>query len=242
MRVMAELTVGALAKRTGLTVRALHHYDEIGLLSPSGRSEAGYRLYADADVERLQRIVLLRGLGIPLEEIGGALDSDPATLLDLLERHAAAVQARADELLRIRGRVTDAIAQLRTYEHRSIDDAMELIGAASMLERYFDDEQRQALRARGEKLGPERIRAVEARWPELIATVRREMQAGTSPGDLRVLALAEEWQSLLDEFVNGRWDIAAGAGRMMHAEPSVRQRTGLDAEIMDYVAKAMAFL
>ena len=50
---MADLTIGALAKRTGLTVRTLHHYDQIGLLSPSGRTDGGYRLYSDADILRL---------------------------------------------------------------------------------------------------------------------------------------------------------------------------------------------
>jgi MerR family transcriptional regulator, thiopeptide resistance regulator len=70
---MAELTVGALASRSGLTVRTLHHYDEIGLLSPSGRSRSGYRLYSNEDVRRLERIVLLRGLGMPLESIASAM-------------------------------------------------------------------------------------------------------------------------------------------------------------------------
>src|SRR6478735_12801225 len=69
--------VGELASATGLTVRTLHYYEEIGLLVASGRSDAGHRLYADADVERLYRICLLRRLGLPLGEIGRALD-DPA--------------------------------------------------------------------------------------------------------------------------------------------------------------------
>ena len=69
--------VGELAAATGLTVRTLHYYEEIGLLVASGRSDAGHRLYADADVERLYRICLLRRLGLPLGEIGRALD-DPA--------------------------------------------------------------------------------------------------------------------------------------------------------------------
>jgi ABC-type amino acid transport substrate-binding protein len=57
-----------------------------------------------------------------------------------------------------------------------------------------------------------------------------------------VAPLARRWQGLIDEFTNGRLDIAAGVGRMMHAEPAVRQRTGLDADIMDYVARATALL
>ena len=64
------LKVGELARRTGLTVRTLHHYDAIGLLRPSERSESGYRLYGDADMRRLYRIIAMRGqrgpVAIPL--------------------------------------------------------------------------------------------------------------------------------------------------------------------------------
>jgi MerR HTH family regulatory protein len=69
--------VGELAGRTGLSVRALHHYEEIGLLVPSGRTRAGHRLYAEAEVLRLQQIVSLRALGFSLAEIRGCLDDDP---------------------------------------------------------------------------------------------------------------------------------------------------------------------
>ncbi|WP_257979615.1 MerR family transcriptional regulator, partial [Corallococcus exiguus] len=66
--------MGELARRTGLTVRALHHYDEIGLLAPSGRSGSGYRLYSEADVQRLHAIQTLRHLGLPLGDIAGLLE------------------------------------------------------------------------------------------------------------------------------------------------------------------------
>jgi DNA-binding transcriptional MerR regulator len=63
------MKVGTLAKRTGLTVRTLHHYDEIGLLSPSHRTQSGHRLYGEEEFSRLQQIASLKHLGLPLEEI-----------------------------------------------------------------------------------------------------------------------------------------------------------------------------
>jgi MerR family transcriptional regulator, thiopeptide resistance regulator len=68
--------IGEVAAATGLTVRTLHHYDEIGLLAASERSEAGYRLYSDADVRRLYRIVAFRRLGFALSQIAPLLDRD----------------------------------------------------------------------------------------------------------------------------------------------------------------------
>ncbi|MGC5031806.1 MerR family transcriptional regulator [Micromonospora sp. DT229] len=70
-------TVGQVAKLAGVTVRALHHYDQIGLLSPSGRTAAGYRRYSEADLERLQLVRYYRELGFPLEQIAEIL-ADPA--------------------------------------------------------------------------------------------------------------------------------------------------------------------
>jgi MerR family transcriptional regulator, thiopeptide resistance regulator len=242
---MAGLTVGALARRTGLTIRTLHHYDEIGLLSPSARTSSGYRLYSDEDVRVLERIVLLRGLGMALESIASALHGDGSELLALLERHSETIDAELERMHHVRARLTESIAQLRNHQPRSTDDALGLIEAVAAFERYFTDEQRQALRTRAEALGQERIGQANAQWARLIADVRREMDAGTSPEDQRVVALAREWKSLLDEFTNGRFDIARSAGRMMRSEPAAQRRMsgmGLTSEVMDYVAQAMAFL
>jgi DNA-binding transcriptional MerR regulator len=242
MRVMRDLTVGALASRTGLTVRTLHHYDSIALLSPSGRTEAGYRLYSEADVHRLERIVLLRRVGVSLADIATALSQGTDDLLSLLERQAVDVRQQIEDVTLIAERLDHMAERLRTHPHQSVDDAFDTIQAVTRFERYFDREQMNDIRDRARELGEDRIREAEREWPRLIAAVRHEMKSGTAPSDARVLALARRWQELVDEFVNGRFEIAAGAGRMMQAEPAVRQRTGLDAEIMDYVAEATAQL
>lgn len=96
------LTVGELARRCGLTVRTLHHYDAIGLLKPSLRSDAGYRLYDRANVERLHRIQALRQLGLSLANIGTVLSGPEQPLAEVIDRQIAqldlvgAVQAAID--------------------------------------------------------------------------------------------------------------------------------------------------
>lgn len=91
-------TVGELAKLTGVTVRALHHYDEIGLVPASERSAAGYRLYTERDIVRLHRVLLLRELGLPLDEIGGVLDAGDASLAEVLGRHRETLVTRRAQL------------------------------------------------------------------------------------------------------------------------------------------------
>jgi len=78
--------VGRVAELAGVTVRTLHHYDEIGLLTPSGRTSAGYRRYDDADLDRLQRILLYRELGFTLEEIAVIVDDPDADPREHLRR------------------------------------------------------------------------------------------------------------------------------------------------------------
>lgn len=95
---MEWLRIGELARRTGLTQRTLRHYDEIGLLVPSGRSGADYRMYSRADAERLLAIQHLKSLGLTLAEIVAALDDDSLDAAALLGRHAEAIERRiADE-------------------------------------------------------------------------------------------------------------------------------------------------
>src|SRR5215210_8585811 len=85
----AAWKVGELARRTGLSVRALRYYDEIGLLSPSRRTEGGHRLYTAGDVVRLQQIKSLRALGFSLREIGEYLNGADVPLGRVIELHLA---------------------------------------------------------------------------------------------------------------------------------------------------------
>lgn len=101
-RGLLALTVGQVAERLGVTVRTLHHYDEIGLVVPSDRTAAGYRLYGDEDITRLQQVVVYRRLGFALEEIAALLEdeeaADDSAVIGHLRRQRAAVMSRLDEM------------------------------------------------------------------------------------------------------------------------------------------------
>jgi DNA-binding transcriptional MerR regulator len=91
-------SVGQVADLAGVTVRTLHHYDEIGLLSPGARSPAGYRRYGDADLERLQQIMFYRELGFALDEIAAMLDDPGTDPLAHLDRQHALLSARLERV------------------------------------------------------------------------------------------------------------------------------------------------
>src|SRR3954468_22990308 len=97
------MTVGELASASGLTVRTLHHWDDIGLLRPAERSGAGHRRYSSKDVERLYRIVALRRLGLPLDQVGAALTVEGPDVQAAVEAHRTRVKHELARLRRLEG-------------------------------------------------------------------------------------------------------------------------------------------
>jgi len=126
--------VGELAGATGLTVRTLHYYEEIGLLVASGRSDAGHRLYADSDVERLYRICLLRRLGLPLGEIGRALDDPAWNLRAAMTTQLADLDRRVEAESKLRGRLAQLVGSAGPSDGPLTEDLLELLEEMTMLD------------------------------------------------------------------------------------------------------------
>ncbi len=108
------IRVGDLAAAAGLTVRALHHYEHIGLLRPSTRSDAGHRLYGADAIERVYRVNRLRRLGLSLDQIARVLDDPDWTPANALRHHAGALDQQIARLTTLRVGVTAALADLNT--------------------------------------------------------------------------------------------------------------------------------
>jgi DNA-binding transcriptional MerR regulator len=138
---VTPLTVGQVAEQFDVTVRTLHHYDEIGLLRPSERSGAGYRLYTEADVTRLQHVVVYRRLGFGLEEIALLL-AHPETVQEHLRRQRAAVSSRLDELRGLVNALDRALEKERSGMKLTQEEQRELFGDGSWDEYAAEAEQR----------------------------------------------------------------------------------------------------
>lgn len=128
------LRIGELAAATGLTVRALHHYEEIGLLVASARSEAGHRRYSAEDVERLFRIRLLRRLGLSLEEVGRALDDPGWSMRAAMTHHLAELEERLSALTRLRGRLQRLLADVSVPDGPVTDDLLDVLKEMTMVD------------------------------------------------------------------------------------------------------------
>ncbi|UKD57259.1 MerR family transcriptional regulator [Amycolatopsis sp. FU40] len=131
--------VGEVAALAGVTVRTLHHYDEIGLLSPSGRTASGYRRYDGEDLDRLQRILLYRELGFPLETIASVL-AEPGTDADAhLKRQRELLVAQADRIERMVAAV-DRLLEARAMGNAlTPEEKFEVFGGFQVPEGYSEE-------------------------------------------------------------------------------------------------------
>jgi bifunctional DNase/RNase/DNA-binding transcriptional MerR regulator len=130
--------VSELARATGLTIRALHHYDEIGLLVP-GRTESGHRVYSRVDVERLYRVLVLRGVGLALDEIGSALDDNSVSLIDTVRRHVATVERDIEQRQRLLERLRNMLDALERSSAPTVEDLIGAVEAMTVVETIIED-------------------------------------------------------------------------------------------------------
>lgn len=208
-----QLRVGEAARATGLTVRALHHYDAAGLVCPSGRTQAGHRLYGMQDVTRLEQVALLRRAGLGLEDIAGALASGDVRAA--LERRLAEVEQELAAGAHLRLRLRTAIEELRMIEEK--------------------------LARRAEAVGEERIRQVEREWAGLFAELEEHRARGTDPVDPAVQALAERGDGLFAEFHGGDPELVAHAAQAWAGrDPAEVSRGMLTAELWSYYGAVQA--
>ncbi len=237
---MKSIQVGQLARHSGLTVRTLHHYDEIGLLSPSQRTEAGYRLYDSDDVGRLTQILLLRRLDLSLAEIREILARPESSLQETIGQQISRLKEKIEFQTQLVERLEAIHRRLELAERVSVDQLTRLMEIMTMFDKYYTPEQMEYLKKRGEELGEEEIRQAETEWPQLIGRMQEEMAKGTDPASEGVQALAKRWQELVQEFTGGDAGIESSLRNMYGQEPQLRQQTGMDPSLMEFVAKANA--
>lgn len=237
--------VGELAERTGVSIRTLHYYDEIGLVSPSGRTASSHRLYTAEDVARLQQVVSLKQIGLALEQIAAVLRGPSCSPRRVIELHLERLREQIGRQQGLCARLAAIARRLGSNETVAVEDFMQAIKETEMIERFekhYTPEQLRELEARWNKVGPDRILAVEQEWKTLIAEVRAKMDEGVDPGSESVKAMARRWQGLIDEFTGGNAGIEASLRQMYRKDPNIAAGRGYtpDPHMMDYIGRAIS--
>lgn len=248
---MDRYRIGELAKRTGVSVRTLHHYDRIGLVQPSARSEAGYRLYTADDAVRLQQVLTLRYFGFRLAEIGTLLDAPGQDVAQALQAQRRVLQRRAADIQAIDGALGQVIALHETQGGWSWDAVTEAIvavrerlteGAEDMKDLYTEEQMRQFAELR-EQVGDDEIHAIEEAWKELVTEIQSKLDL--DPASPEAQALAERWTALNERMMapyRAYPDLMAAIGQNFkdnkfnyEAQPGIPSPT-----VWEFIGKAQA--
>ncbi|MFI0818988.1 MerR family transcriptional regulator [Streptomyces sp. NPDC021098] len=187
-------SVGQVAGFAGVTVRTLHHYDEIGLLRPSARSAAGHRRYDDADLDRLQGVLFYRELGFPLDEVAVLLDDPDVDPQAHLRRQHTLLTSRIEQLQKMAAAVEHAMEARKMGINLTPEEKFEVFGDADP-EQYADE--------------------VEERWGNTEAYRESQRRAATYT--------KEDWQRIQAEgdAINGRFIALMESGAPAESEAAM---------------------
>lgn len=201
--------VGKVAGLAGVTVRTLHHYDEIGLLNPSGRSAAGYRSYSEADLDRLQRVLYYRELGFSLEAIATLVGDRDVDASAHLERQRELLVERIERLRRMVVSVDLAMEAQRMGKSLTPEEKLEIFGgftgpggyAEEAVERWGGTPEWKAGQATVTAMSKQDWVDAEAGRRDWVRRLADAMSSGAGPAGDAAKALAEEHRAMLSRFM-----------------------------------------
>jgi MerR family transcriptional regulator, thiopeptide resistance regulator len=233
--------VGEMARLAGVSVRTLHHYEAIGLLVPSGRTDAGHRLYTELDVGRLARIKGLTALGFALHEVSACLDDEAWSPLRVIEAHLVRARETLEEQRALCERLERLCEDLRR-DGDGVERFIQTLEVVNMIERYYTEEQLTALARRRQELGEEAIKKVEVEWQKLFVEVKTELERGTPVDAPAAQALARRWRDLTEQtvagFTGGDTGIKASLDRLYAEQPVNQIHPSFDPAVFSYMKQA----
>ncbi len=173
-----EWRVGELARATRVTVRALHHYDRLGLLTPSARTAGGHRCYTGEDVRKLHVILALRGFGLSLAEIRDTLGETVGDPVGLLRRQLTETEERIRRGMSLRARLLGVLDALDRMDEPSTSEFLQLIEEMNTMSQPFTPEQIAEMQRKRQEyaasLSPEELAEMGRRRSEALAAMTPE--------------------------------------------------------------------
>ncbi len=249
---MTLLSIGEVAKRSGITVRALRHYENIGLLKPQ-RTEARQRAYAYRDITRLQHVQMLKRTGLTLNQIKSLVQHSDWKAEDVLKIQR---QMAADELEKAKtrlGLLDEALACVAAGEPADLSTLCHIIkmGEHAMSEekwqkvwdKFYTDEEQERWKSAKMKLSDDVIREHERKWPALLA--RTEELVGTDPAAPEAQAIVKEWNAMTQAIYDIDPVLTESAGKLydnMDDWPADGPEPPFSKEVWAFIKEADAVL
>lgn len=231
-----QLKIGELAKRAGLSVRALHHYDAIELLSPSARTQGGARLYGPSDLVRLHRIQALKHMGYSLPEIRAALNDQHLDPQDILQQQAHALEIQAHRAQTLAHRLRQLAQQLAAGGEGESADWLDLLEMMTIYERHLTDDELYAVQS------PERDTAppLPKQWKQLVAEVDTAMHQDLQADSPHTHTLAWRWVQLVIAMTRNNAALAGKLKSLQEQEQRAQEILGITPAMLAWIGQAIA--
>jgi len=220
------LTVGRAAALVGVSVKTLHHWDAIGLVRPSGRTWAGYRVYSGDDIARVHRVLVYRELGLPLAEIGRILDDPDADARHHLRQQREQLVERISRLQRMVGAVDRMLEASDTGMRLTPEEQVEIFGddwqpawVQEAEDRWGDSAQWAQYAERAAGMEPADWKEVAAATDALNADLAAANRTGVAPGSDEANALAERHRASISQYFDCTHAMHACIGRTYVSDP-----------------------
>jgi DNA-binding transcriptional MerR regulator len=230
----------------GVSVRTLHHYDHIGLLEPPARTAAGYRLYGETELLRLQQILFFKELDLPLSEVRSILDDPEFDQVRALQAHRRMLEGRVERLAQLLQTVDKTIQKLTEDTMSMTDEELYEGFTKEQIERYkrearemYDPALVKESQRRVGKMSKTQWEAVKLEGDEVTRGIAGLMDR--EPGDPEVQALIARHHAWIENFYPASADVYRGLGQLYTSHPEFRAfYDRYRPDLADFMAAAMA--
>jgi DNA-binding transcriptional MerR regulator len=245
---MRGYRVTEFAGLAGVTVRALHHYDRLAVLRPR-RTESGYRVYSLRDLERLEQIVALKFLGLPLKEIKILLDREARRLPEVLRSQRLALEEKRRSLDQAIHAIRDAEQAIASGKPANVEVLTKIIEVIEMqektefMDKYYSEEAQAKLAGKRKEWNPELQAETTRAWNELFRDVEAALEE--DPASEKAQALAARWRKLLEGFTGGDPEVSRGIGKAWadraNWPATVKEQSApfVNPKVWEFIEKAM---
>jgi DNA-binding transcriptional MerR regulator len=230
--------IGKVIERTGLTARALHFYEEQGLIGPISRNAAGHRIYTQSDLLRLQQIRTLRQLGVSLAEMPQLLNKS-GQLVPQLKRQLSKLHQQREAIQRIEDKIAKLVEKLETQSlpPDDLDETLfQTLESMAMYDKYFKQTEIDAMHNREHRA--ESNESFEDAWNHWVSKMQSALSSGVDPKSKEVLELMTHWDDMINHLTENDDKKLKAFSDLLHNEPQARKDHGISDELFEFMAKA----
>lgn len=228
------LKVGQLAKQICLSVRTLHHYDEIGLLSPSVRTSAGHRLYNTKDIMLLHRIQALKQLGLSLQKIAEIIQENSQPLPDIIAQQIIILDREMAQAAQLKSKLVRLQDNLQEGHEPDMASWLDTLALMNVYEKYLTADEIEELNSHALAVKQE----IEHEWPEMVKKLQTMMDQKIPPADREAKEFVTLWTEMLERLVGHNPHLLLKINAMS-AEMEMQTQRGISPAMTKYLGDVM---